>query len=83
MRSWLDPKEKVDTVVDYVFELINRLRKCRDLATVRMESEGREKEMVWQKCHKKGISAGEMPFTGVNLSQSIKLALLNGKGQVR
>ncbi|GFU37084.1 retrovirus-related Pol polyprotein from transposon 412 [Trichonephila clavipes] len=27
-ESWLDPEEKADTVVEYVFELINRLKKC-------------------------------------------------------
>ncbi|GFY00065.1 retrovirus-related Pol polyprotein from transposon 17.6 [Trichonephila clavipes] len=36
-ESCLDPEEKEDTVVEYVFELINRLKKCRDLAMVRME----------------------------------------------
>ncbi|GFX39375.1 uncharacterized protein TNCV_3860981 [Trichonephila clavipes] len=45
-KSWLDPEEKADTVVEYVFELINRLKKCRDLATVRME-EVRDRRKKW------------------------------------
>ncbi|GFX45472.1 hypothetical protein TNCV_2740091 [Trichonephila clavipes] len=45
-ESWLDPEENTDTVVEYVFELINRLKKCRDLATFRME-EVRYRRKKW------------------------------------
>ncbi|GFY28023.1 retrovirus-related Pol polyprotein from transposon 297 [Trichonephila clavipes] len=45
-ESWLDSEEKGDTVVEYVFELINRLKKCRDLATVRKE-EVRDRRKKW------------------------------------
>ncbi|GFX16129.1 retrovirus-related Pol polyprotein from transposon 412 [Trichonephila clavipes] len=54
-ESWLDPEEREDTVVEYVFELINRLKKCMDLATVRME-EVRARRKKWY--DKKGISTG-------------------------
>ncbi|GFS97460.1 retrovirus-related Pol polyprotein from transposon 17.6 [Trichonephila clavipes] len=45
-ESWLDPEEKKDNAVEYVFELVNRLKKCRDLATVRME-EVRDRRKKW------------------------------------
>ncbi|GFW29668.1 retrovirus-related Pol polyprotein from transposon 412 [Trichonephila clavipes] len=45
-ESWLDPEKKEGIVVEYVFELINRLKKCRDLAKVRME-EVRDRRNKW------------------------------------
>ncbi|GFT33474.1 retrovirus-related Pol polyprotein from transposon 17.6 [Trichonephila clavipes] len=68
-ESWLDPKEKEDTVVEYVFELINRLKKCRDLATVRME-EVRNRRKKW---HDKNAIKREFQEV-LTLNQPHKLA---------
>lgn len=45
-EKWLKQEEQESTVVEYVFELINRLRKSRDLARGKME-EMRDKRKKW------------------------------------
>ncbi|GFX12443.1 retrovirus-related Pol polyprotein from transposon 17.6 [Trichonephila clavipes] len=73
-ESRLDPEEKVETVVEYVFELINRLKKCRDLATVKME-EVRERRKKWydKNAIKRGFQQGDAVLV-LSLNQPHKLA---------
>ncbi|GFU40698.1 retrovirus-related Pol polyprotein from transposon 17.6 [Trichonephila clavipes] len=73
-ESWLDPEEKEDTVVEYVFELINRLKKCRDLATVKME-EVRDRRKKWydKNAIKREFQQGDAVLV-LTLNQPHKLA---------
>ncbi|GFU20212.1 retrovirus-related Pol polyprotein from transposon 412 [Trichonephila clavipes] len=73
-ESWLDPEEKADTVVEHVFELINRLKKCRDLATVRME-EVRDRRKKWydKNAIKREFQQGDAVLV-LSLNQPHKLA---------
>ncbi|GFS79975.1 retrovirus-related Pol polyprotein from transposon 17.6 [Trichonephila clavipes] len=72
-ESWLDSEEKEDTVVEYVFEL-NRLKKCRDLATVRME-EVRDRRKKWydKNAIKREFQQGDAVLV-LTLNQPHKLA---------
>ncbi|GFY57210.1 retrovirus-related Pol polyprotein from transposon 17.6 [Trichonephila inaurata madagascariensis] len=69
-----NPKEKEDTIVEYVFELINRLKKCRDLATVRME-EVRDRRKKWydKNAIKREFEQGDAVLV-LTLNQPHKLA---------
>ncbi|GFW27217.1 hypothetical protein TNCV_2848731 [Trichonephila clavipes] len=72
-ESWLDPEEKEDTVVEYVFELINRLKKCRDLATVRMEVRDRKKKWYDKNAIKREFQQGNAVLV-LTLNQPHKLS---------
>ncbi|GFT86702.1 retrovirus-related Pol polyprotein from transposon 17.6 [Trichonephila clavipes] len=73
-ESWLDPEEKEDTVIEYVFELINRLKKCRGLATVRMENvRDRRKNWYDKNAIKREFQQGDAVLV-LSLNQPNKLA---------
>ncbi|GFU71100.1 retrovirus-related Pol polyprotein from transposon 17.6 [Trichonephila clavipes] len=73
-ESWLDPEEKEDTVVEYVFELINRLKRCRELATVRMEKvRDRRKKWYDKNAVKREFQQGDAVLV-LTLNQPHKLA---------
>ncbi|GBM51196.1 Retrovirus-related Pol polyprotein from transposon 17.6 [Araneus ventricosus] len=45
-EHWVNPQESESSVTEYVFELINRMRRCQDLAVERM-TEAQVKRKVW------------------------------------
>ena len=45
-EKWLEPPEEENNVVKYVFELLNRLKRSRELAELKME-ETRDKRKKW------------------------------------
>ncbi|GFX12277.1 retrovirus-related Pol polyprotein from transposon 17.6 [Trichonephila clavipes] len=82
-ESWLDPEEKEETVVECVFELKNRLKKCRELATVRMEEVRNRRKKWYDKNARKGQFQQGDAVLVLTLNQLHKLApQWKGPGQI-
>ncbi|GFW42031.1 retrovirus-related Pol polyprotein from transposon 297 [Trichonephila clavipes] len=46
MEHWMEPEEEVDLVTEYMFKLINRLKRCQEVAINKME-EMQVKRKTW------------------------------------
>ena len=56
-EKWLEPPEEEFNAINYVFELLNWLKRNPELAKLKMEeTRGKRKKMVPLKRHKKRIS---------------------------
>ncbi|GFV07680.1 retrovirus-related Pol polyprotein from transposon 412 [Trichonephila clavipes] len=46
MEHWMEPEEEGDLVTEYMFKLINRLKRCQEVAIIKME-EMQAKRKTW------------------------------------
>ncbi|GBN06626.1 hypothetical protein AVEN_215803-1 [Araneus ventricosus] len=74
-EQWMNPEDEGNNVVEYVFQLINRLKRCKDLALDKM-LDMQTKRKVWydRKAIKREFSEGDLVLV-VSTSKSNKLAV--------
>ncbi|GBN07055.1 hypothetical protein AVEN_39053-1 [Araneus ventricosus] len=74
-EQWMNPEDKGNNVVEYVFQLINRLKRCKELALDKM-LEMQTKRKVWYdgKAIKREFSEGDLVLVA-STSKPNKLAV--------
>ncbi|GFV95714.1 CCHC-type domain-containing protein [Trichonephila clavipes] len=74
MEHWMEPEEESDLVTEYMFKLINRLKRCQEVAINKMEMQVKRKTWYDKKEVKREFKDGDLVLV-LATSRANKLAV--------